>query len=169
MTASDEIRTKADSSGDYINTGETERKGWDFSLTVRPHEWIALWGSYSIIEAVYTDPGPSRASIKGNDIENIPDYVAKIGVDFKHPSGVFSGVNLESQGSYYVDPQNEKDKEGGYSIWNGTIGYTTGSTTFGFEIKNLLNEEYNAFVWNDTYGFSPGDERSFFVWVKFTI
>lgn len=167
MTASDEVRDKKDGSGDFINAGETERKGWDLSLTVRPHPWIAVWGAYSRVEAVYTNPGPGLASTQGKDIENIPDYTAKLGVDFKHPSGFFSSLSLESQGDYYVDPQNLKDKEGAYNIWNLTMSYNAGFATFGLEIKNLFNDNYNAFVWNDTYGFSPGDERSFYVWVMF--
>lgn len=164
MTATDEVRDKKDGSGDYINSGETDRKGWDVTLTVRPHDGVSLWASYSRVEAVYTDPGPGLADRKGKDIENIPDYAAKLGVDVKHPAGVFGSLWLESQGKYYVDPQNLKPREGDYNVWNMSLGYTKGIATFGVECKNLLDETYNAFVWNDTYGFSPGDERSFYVW-----
>ena len=80
MKATDEVRAKNDGSGDYVNAGETMRKGWDFSVSVKPHDWVDIWASYSIIQAKYTDPGPSLQAIKGNDIENIPDYTAKVGL-----------------------------------------------------------------------------------------
>jgi iron complex outermembrane receptor protein len=165
MTASDEVRSKNDGSGDYINTGETQRKGWDLALTVRPHAWVSVWGSYSIVDAEYTDPGESLIDIKGNDIENIPDRSAKLGADFEHPGGFFGSVSMESQGEYYIDSLNEKEKDGDYTIWNMSLGYKAGSATLGVEIKNLLDENYNAFIWDSEYGYSPGDERSTYVWI----
>jgi hypothetical protein len=45
------------------------------------------------------------------------------------------------------------------------LGYKTGIATFGLEVKNLLDEKHNAFVWDDTYGYSPGDERRVYAWV----
>jgi iron complex outermembrane recepter protein len=167
MTATDEVRDKKDGSGDYINTGETERKGWDFVISIRPHPWLALWGSYSYVDATYTEPGPGLEDRKGKDIENVPDFTAKAGADFKHPSGFFSSLWLESQGNYYVDPQNQTEKVGDYNIWNLTTGYKIGIATLSVEVKNLFDDNYNSFVWNSTYGFSPGDGRSFYCWVMF--
>lgn len=165
MTASDEVRLKGDNSGDYINTGETERKGWDLALTVRPHDWVAVWGSYSQVDAVYTDPGADWIERKGNEIENVPDYTAKVGADVEHPSGIFGSVWLESQGEYYVDALNQRDKDGDYTVWNLSLGYRYGFATFGLEVKNLFDETYNAFIWNSDSGYSPGDERSVYAWV----
>ncbi|WP_459924829.1 TonB-dependent receptor, partial [Desulfatiferula olefinivorans] len=165
LVSTDEVRNKGDGSGDYINTGETHRKGWDIALTVKPHRLFAVWGSYSRVQAEYTDPGPGLNDRRGKDIENIPDYTAKLGVDVDHPSGITASLWLESQGKYHVDPQNIKPEVGDYDVWNMSLGYTTGRTTFGIEVKNLLDETYNAFVWDSEYGFSPGDERSLYAWV----
>ena len=165
MKATDEVRDKKDGSGDFINAGETERKGWDLALSLRPHPWVALWGSYSNVDATYTEPGPGLEDRDGKDIENIPEYTAKVGVDFEHPIGFFSSVWLESQDDYYVDPQNQLEKEGDYNIVNLKAGYRLGMATVGFELKNLFDETYNAFVWNSTNGFSPGDGRSIYAWV----
>jgi len=165
--ATDEIRLKADGSGDYINAGETERKGWDLALSLRPHPWVSLWGSYSLTEAIYTEPGPTLLDRKGKEIENIPQTVAKVGVDFEHPGGFFANCWLEGQGDYYVDPQNLKPKEGGYHLVNLSLGHKFNETlTVGLDIKNLTDETYNAFVWNSDWGYGPGDERSFYGWVK---
>ncbi len=166
QVATDEFRPKADGSGDYINAGETERKGWEFALNLHPHPWIKLWSSFSVTEATYTNPGPGREALKGNTIENIPKYTGKTGVDFKHSSGFFTNCWLEYQDDYHVDPQNQKSKKGGYSLVNLGLGYETEMLTLGFDVKNLTDQSYNAFVWNYEWGYGPGPERSFYAWVK---
>jgi iron complex outermembrane recepter protein len=165
MVATDEIRSKGDTSGDVINAGKTTRDGWDFSLSVRPHDWVAVWGSYSIIEAKYTDPGPGLESRKGNDIENIPDFTSKAGIDFSHPSGLFSNLWVEIQGDYAIDAENLKAKDGAYTVWNWSLGYKWNNATFGFDIKNLFDADYNSFIWDYDEGYSPGDARSYYAWV----
>jgi iron complex outermembrane recepter protein len=169
MVATDEVRDKKDGTGDYINAGETERKGWDVAASIRPYKMVSLWGSYSYVEAVYTDPGPGLEDRKGKDIENIPDFTAKIGADFEHPCGFFTSLWLETQGDYYVDPQNLIERDGAYDIWNLKFGYAASFATFSVEIKNLFDEQYNGFIWNDVHGYSPGDERSFYASVTFSL
>ncbi len=166
MVASDEVRSKNDGSGDYVNAGETTRKGWDFVASIRPHEWVAVWGSYSIINAKYTDPGPSLQSIKDNDIENIPDWVSKAGVDFTHPCGFCSNLWIEMQGDYEINSANTRPRNGGYTVWNWSLAYTWEKVTLGLEIKNLFDESYYSFVWDNDAGFNPGDDRSYYVWLS---
>ena len=166
MIATDEVRDKKDGSGDYINAGETTRKGWDFSLSIRPHDWVALWGSYSVIDAKYTDPGPGLESRKDNDIENIPEFASKAGIDFSHPIGFYSNLWVEIQGDYEIDPDNIREKDGAYTVWNWSLGYKWRKATLGFEIKNLFDESYYSFIWDSDNGFNPGDERSYYVWVS---
>jgi iron complex outermembrane recepter protein len=167
MVATDEVRDKKDGTGDFINAGETHRKGWDFSASIRPYKMVSLWGSFSWVDAIYTDPGPGLEAQKGKHIENIPEYIGKVGADFEHPCGFFSSLWLEAQSDYYIDPQNLKEKDGAYDIWNLKLGYTASFATFNFEVKNLFDQKYNGFIWNDFYGYSPGDERSFYGSVTF--
>ena len=166
MIATDEVREKNDGSGDYINAGETTRKGWDFSLSIRPHDWVALWGSYSLIDAKYTDPGPGLESRKDNDIENIPEFASKAGIDFTHPIGFYSNLWVEIQGDYEIDPDNTRERDGAYTVWNWSLGYNWSTATLGFEIKNLFDESYYSFIWDSDNGFNTGDERSYYVWVS---
>lgn len=166
MIATDEVKEKNDGSGDYINAGETTRKGWDFSLSIRPHDWLSLWGSYSIIDAKYTDPGPGNENIKDNDIENIPEFASKAGIDFSHPMGFYSNLWVEIQGDYEIDDENTKERDGAYTVWNWSLGYQWNNATLGFEIKNLFDETYYSFIWDDVNGYNPGDERSYYVWVS---
>jgi iron complex outermembrane receptor protein len=170
QNASDEIRNNAE--GEPENIGETDRDGWDIGLSVRPHEWVTVWGAYSKTDAVYTNPGPGNEAIKGNDIKNIPDYTSKLGLDFGHPIGFSSSLWWESQGDYPVDAENTLSREGDYDVVNLDLRYDFKAVTLGFHIRNLFDEEYNGFVWRQTWGtpetwFSPGDERSFYASVTF--
>lgn len=174
LVATDEVRKKTDGSGDKINVGKTTRDGWDVSFSVRPHKWISMWGSYSQVNAVYTDPGEAMSYLKGKDIELIPTYTGKLGVDFEHPMGLASSFWLETQGDYYVldDTTNENQTVGDYSIFNFKMSYKLKAlakklqnTTLGFEIKNVFDKDYYTYVWNLDDGFQPGGGRSFYLWM----
>lgn len=166
QNASDEIAKNAQNYDE--NIGETERDGWDIGLSVKPHEWVTLWGAYSKTNAVYTDPGPTKTSYKGKDIKNIPEYVSKLGIDFDHPIGFSSSLWWESQGNYHIDEENKLPRDGDYDVVNLDFRYNFKKATLGFHIRNLFDEEYSGFVWNnDGYNYSPGDERSFYASVTF--
>lgn len=169
QNASDEVQTNIQ--GDTENIGETDRDGWDIGLSVRPHEWVTLWGAYSKTNAVYTDPGYDAGipkTYKGNDIKNIPEYTSKLGIDFDHPVGFSSSLWWESQGDYPIDEENALPRDGDYDVVNLDTAYKIKKTTLGFHIRNLFDEEYSGFVWdNGGYNYSPGDERSFYASVTF--
>jgi iron complex outermembrane receptor protein len=167
---SDEVVTNAQ--GDPENLGETERKGWDLELNLKPHEWVTIWGSYSYVDAEFTDPGPNNPERKGKDLKNIPNYAARIGLDLEHPSGFSGRVWLESQDDYYVDYLNELAKAGDYNVVNLDLKYDFQPLIVGFQVRNLFDEDYAGFVWYQDWGtpevwYSPGDERSYYAYVSF--
>jgi len=166
--ATDEVKCLSGSGplGVYDNVGETKRKGWDTVLSLKPCDWATVWGSYSRQEGEYKKAGVKK-EIEGKNIELVPDYTAKLGVDLDFPSGFSSCIWWESQGDYYIDAENKKPKDGDYNLVNLILSYTRDNTIFSFEVKNLFDEDYNAFIWNSTYGYSPGDERSFYGSVTF--
>ncbi len=166
---SDEIVTNV--CGDPENLGETERSGWDFGLNLKLHEWITLWGSYSYVNAEYKEPGPGHPDREGRELENIPDYTARVGLDFAHDSGFSSNIWLESQGGYYIDSLNELGRVGDYDVVNLDLKYAFSALTAGFQVRNLFNEDYAGFVWYQSWGapeiwYSPGDERSYYAYVS---
>jgi len=71
-----------------------------------------------------------------------------------------------------VDAENTLSREGDYDVVNLDLRYDFKAVTLGFHIRNLFDEEYNGFVWRQTWGtpetwFSPGDERSYYASVMF--
>lgn len=168
MIATNEVRHKVDGSGDLFNAGETERNGWDLSFSIRPHAWFSLWGSYSRVEAIYIEPGPGKLDRKGKDIEIIPDYMAKLGVNFDHPTGLSSCFWMESQGDYYAMNAVEDERRfGDYTIFNFKAAYKFNQATFGLEVKNVFDKDYISFVWSSKNGFQPGAGRSLYAWISY--
>lgn len=164
---SDEVVTNI--YGDPENLGETKRRGWDFELNLKPHEWVTLWGSYSRVSAEYTDPGPTNPERDGKDLKNIPDYAIKIGVDLEHPTGIAAHVWMEKQSDYYIDHLNQLPKVGDYEVVNLDLKYAFPMITLGVQVRNLLDEEYAGFIWYNEGGtpeicYSPGGERSFYAY-----
>lgn len=165
QTRSDEVVTNVE--GDPENLGETERKGWDLELNLKPHQWVTVWGSYSYVHAEFSDPGPQNLERKGKDLKNIPDYIVKLGLDFDHPSGFSGHVWLESQDDYYTDYLNELSKVGDYDVVNLDLMYKFPTLTLGFQIRNVFDEEYAGFIWESGNNwYSPGDERSFYAYAN---
>jgi len=158
--------------GDPENLGETERKGWDLELNLKPHPWVTLWGSYSHVEAKYTDPGPNNPERDGKDLKHIPNQCMKIGIDVSHPIGISVNLWLEQQDDYYIDYLNELGKFGDYEVVNLDLKYDLQAITLGFQVHNLLEEEYAAYVMyqeggTPEYLYTPGDGRSFYAYVTY--
>jgi len=143
----------------YDNVGETERKGWDAEISLRPFDWSTIWAAYTRQEGEYGD-----GVNKGNTIEIIPKYTAKIGADFTFPYGFSSGIWLESIGDYYIDDENEKSKDGGYNVVNMRLAYTRNNVLYALDVNNLFDEEYCGYIWDSGsgYGYSPGDGRGIY-------
>lgn len=156
--------------GDPENLGETERKGVDLEINLKPHAWVTLWGSYSMVSAQYKNPGPTNMDRQGKDLKNIPDNGFKTGLDVVHPSGISGHIWLEQQSDYYIDYLNELPKMGGYEVVNLDLNYALRDITLGLQVKNLLDEKYAAFIWYNQGGtpeiaYAPGEERSFYAYV----
>ena len=156
MTATDEVKwVSALNWSD--NVGETERKGWDASVSLAPADWVAIWAAYTAQEGEYIE-GISDAS-KGKNIERVPPYTAKGGVDFSLPCNISTSLWLESLGDYYIDSANTKEKDGGYTLVHMRLAHIRNNFTYALDVHNLFDEEYYGYVWDSSsgYGYTPGD------------
>ena len=83
QTATDEVRLKPDNSGDSENVGETKRDGFDLEATWRVHTRLTLWAAYTGQKGKFVNPGtrPADAALRDKEIDHIPDFTLKAGVD----------------------------------------------------------------------------------------
>jgi iron complex outermembrane receptor protein len=170
MTASGEL-VNVDGTSDKMNGGETERKGVDFALNARLHPWVSLWGSLSLVDAIYKKPAPGLENRTGKKLEMVPEYTAKVGVDFNHPSGASANLWLDITDDYYpiLGDIDLRDREaGGYEIAHFSASYLVQpSMQVGLDIRNVFDKDHFSWAWAHDRGVQPGQPRSFYGWVRF--
>ena len=163
QTATDEVRLKPDNSGDSENIGETKRDGVDFEATWRVHSRLTLWGAYTVQKGKFVNPGsrPADALLRGKEIDHIPDFTLKAGVDAELTKALSLSLSLIGQGDYHLLPANRTEQFGDYTLVNADLRYRWKKATFGLHVKNALDKRY-GYVWNDGAQslFSPGDARA---------
>ena len=166
MTASDEVKWIAALNW-RDNIGETERKGWDFSVNLDPLDWLSTWGSVTLQEGKFIE-GITAAS-RGKSMDRVPSYTAKAGVDIRLPYNTTASLWLDAQDDYWIDSQNLKGQDGGYNLVNMRLAHTRGAFTYALDVENLFDEEWYCSVWNSSsgYGYSPGDALAAYASVSF--
>jgi iron complex outermembrane receptor protein len=163
--ASDELRLKFDNSGDSENVGRTRRRGWNIEVTAKPHPTIFVWGTYTRQRATLVEPGSTQPGLRGHELNHVPHYTAKAGIDVTPSRVVSVSLWTEAQGDYYLTPANTPDRFGGRRLTNVDAFVRLRRTvTLGAHVKNLFNG-YHEYAWFDgaTTLHSPGEPRSFSV------
>jgi iron complex outermembrane receptor protein len=161
--ASDELRLKFDNSGDSENVGRTRRRGWNVELTARPHDRVYAWVSYTRQKATLVEPGASTPELRGNELNHVPRYTAKWGVDVTASSRATVSLWTEAQGDYHLTTANAEGRFGGRRLANVDAFVKLHRTlTLGAHLKNLT-DAYHEYVWFDGVQslHSPGERRAF--------
>jgi len=117
--------------------GKTQRLGLDFGVRYQPVSWLVLNTDLN-----YTHARAAQDPNGENYIPLAPDLTITGGVLLDHPKGFFGGIKYR----YIKDrPANEDNSivAIGYFIADLNAGYRWRDLTFGFEINNLFNSDWN--------------------------
>ncbi|WP_246357306.1 TonB-dependent receptor [Pyxidicoccus fallax] len=172
--ASNEVRLRFDDSGDSENVGRTRREGFDVELTVRPLTQVTLWGSFSRHVAWQTEPGPAHPARLGKQLDHVPDFSAKTGVDYAPLTALHLSLWLYAQGDYHLTKENDQGQYGAYTLLNLDASYeVTQWARVGVQLRNLLGTTYDTSVWyrdfsGPTVLHTPGDGRAGYVTTTMT-
>jgi iron complex outermembrane recepter protein len=172
--ASGEVRDKGDGSGDLENVGETVRRGFDVELTLRPYDFLSVWGAFSRAFSEQVEPGPALAANKGKELNHVPSFSAKAGVDVHPAQDLLVSLFFYAQGDYYLNKENFTEelgarKVGDYLVVNASASYdATEAISLGVEVNNLLDQPYDTSIWHKDFGaagsqHNPGNARSAYV------
>ncbi len=118
-------------------SGKTQRQGIDLSIRYQTFNWIFL-----SLDANYTLARATEEAVGEDYIPLAPDFTLVGGLNITHPSGAFGGINLR----YIKDrPANEDNSviAKGYAVIDANIGYKWKKLSFGIQVQNLLNTEWN--------------------------
>ena len=148
--------------GGQGNVGRTLRKGLDVQLNARLNAQWSGWVGYSSQIARIVEPDPSAPATRGKEIENVPHYLATLGVDYQASTQLKLSAWANAQGNYYLERTNTLGRTGGYALLNlGATWRLSPTLDVGVQLKNVTNRKY-VYAWYDSgsSGYSPGDGRS---------
>src|SRR5258707_382047 len=165
--------------GTTVGLGETRRTGLDLQASTRLGSQWTLWASHSLQKAevvsAFTGTGVSLA---GKEVFSTPRHVSNVGVEWRATPDLRLGLQVRSQGSYFIDELNAKGKFGGFVLFDANARYQLSArTSVDLQIKNLADRRY-VYAWDDTFFwpagstqpmFSPGAGRAAFVSLNFKL
>ncbi|MCG8425221.1 MAG: TonB-dependent receptor [Proteobacteria bacterium] len=166
--ASNEVRLKFDDSGESENIGETMRRGFDIELGARPLENLYVWVAYSRHGSEQIEPGARAPERKGKELDHVPAFTAKGGVEYRVIPQLLLSLWAYTQGDYYLTKENNIGKYGDYTLVNVDASYDILPwLELGGHIKNALGASHDTAVWYKDYGIlgtqhNPGDGRAFY-------
>jgi iron complex outermembrane recepter protein len=169
QVASREMRLKFDNSGESESVGETLRRGFDVELVLRPFNALSVWGSFSRVISEQVEPGPTFAARKGKELDHVPSFNAKAGIDYHPLDALLLSLWCYAQGDYYLTKENDSSKVGDYAVINADATYDLNEAIqLGVNVDNVLNQPYDTSIWYKDFGtvgpqHSPGDARSVYV------
>jgi iron complex outermembrane receptor protein len=145
----------------YVNSGETEKKGFEFSGGFFPMQSLELGGSYSYTDYAFKNfSEPVRVGAvtvdldrSGNTLPFVPRNQYSVFAAYNHNSGFRTRVQAVSWGSYYVDNANTEKYEGYDFITGAMIGYSRGNWDAILSADNLFDKQYALEVQKDTREF----------------
>jgi iron complex outermembrane receptor protein len=163
--ASDELRLKFDNSGDSENVGRTRRRGWNVEAAARPHPRLSAWVSYTRQTATLVEPGATAPELRGHELNHVPRYTAKWGLDATASSRATLSLWTEAQGDYYLTSANAEGRFGRRTLVNlDAYVKVHRALSLGAHLKNLT-DAYHEYAWFDGVQslHSPGERRAFSV------
>jgi len=133
-------------SGQVANGGNWEIQGLELGATLRPLTGVTLSGNYTCRRPAI-DEDNSAPSNNGNRIPFVAGDMLGLSIEYQHPSGVFGGLDDNYVGASFLDNANTV-RLPSYHLVGAYAGYRYRKVQLSVFVKNLLDEEYYASVFN---------------------
>ena len=155
----------------YVNSGKTKKKGFEFSCSWFATPSLKVRGAYSYTDYIFDDfsepvnVGGTVINLNRNDntLPYVPENQFSLSGFYRHPSGLRFRIETLYWGSYYMDNANSEKYEGYEFIINTMIAYEFESFDISLNAYNLFDEYYAIQVQKDTRGvirYTPAASRS---------
>jgi outer membrane receptor protein involved in Fe transport len=118
-------------------SGKTRRQGIDLTYRYQPLPWL-FWD----LDANYTYARAIDELQGQNHIPLAPDFTLVNGVNIIHNSGLYGGFNVRHLANRAANEDNSIEAKG-YTITDLNIGYKLNKFSFGLQIQNLFDVEWN--------------------------
>jgi len=151
---------------EYVNAGETEKKGVEVALTWTPWLGVSVGGSYTYSDYTFKDfSEPAfghNIDRSGNSLPYIPKHYYSLFAGYMHRSGAYLRATANTWGEYWMDNANTQMYEGYELVTDLTVGYQTRRYEVALIIQNLFDQRYAVEAQRDLYGglrYSPAAPR----------
>ncbi len=118
-------------------SGKTRRQGLDFSFRYQALPWL-FWN----LDANYTLARSVDESKGENYIPLAPDFTLVSSLNLMFESGIYGSLNVRHLANRPANEDNSIVAEG-YTITDLNVGYQWKKVSFGVQIQNLFNTEWN--------------------------
>lgn len=137
------------------NLDRTQRIGTNASLLSKPLHFLELQGTYSYVNAEFTN-----GVNKGNIVPLVSAHQISGTVAFVLPWNIKIGIDMDYRGPFFQgsDFANNLSEVDGYFLLGASVSYSLDNDNrhwmILFQVKNLLNTTYSPYV---TQGYQPPD------------
>lgn len=132
----------------WINNADKSRsRGVEFEVKARPaHGWDVFAGlgfqDAHFVEWELPSAGGGY-DFADNDIPFSPRYTYNAGVQYRHPWGIFSRLDMTGRSDFYTDVKNEH-KCDGYQVFNFRLGYEMEAFDVVLWCRNIFDTNYDV-------------------------
>lgn len=141
---------------EYVNAGETERKGLEFSGGFDLAGGFEIGGHYGYADYTYqsfSEPvGGVNLDRAGNSLPFIPKHQYGVFIGWKSPTGWKARLASNTWGEYWLDNANTEKYEGWEWVTQLSVGYEKKGHSLTLHADNLFDRHYAAEVKKDTSG-----------------
>jgi len=118
-------------------SGKTRRQGIDLCYRYQPLSWL-FWN----MDANYNYARSIEESEGQNYIPLAPDFTLASGINVRHKSGLYGGLNVRHLGDRPANEDNSIIAKG-YTITDLNIGYNLRKISLGIQVQNLFDVDWN--------------------------
>lgn len=141
---------------DFVNAGETERKGLELSGSFNLPESFEIGGYYGYADYTYksfSEPvGGANVDRAGNTVPFIPKNQYGLFLGWSSPAGWKARLSSNTWGEYWLDNANTEKYEGWDWVTNFSLSYEKKGHSLTFNADNLFDDLYAMEVKKDTTG-----------------
>jgi TonB-dependent siderophore receptor len=142
----DEIFFDADARENRNFEDTTQRFGVETSLKFYPTDRLYLWGNLTVMQAEFKG--------SGNQIPLVPNYSAKLGMEWRILDPLLLALTGSFIGSQYDGNDITNDrfaKLDPYQVFDAKLTYTFKKFTFFCGVNNIFNELYETVAFSESY------------------
>ena len=174
LNTTKEVNETIPGSGEFVNSGKTQRRGLELSLKSEPIKRLRLHGTFAYIKTEIKRN--ENEELIGNELNSVPRTVSTLSVDYTLKSGFGARVNLRDVGKYATGLENFFYYKG-YTRTDAMVYYNFAGLysykgRFFVEVNNIFNENYATYIYDnggpgDGQSYSPSPLRNFMVGVTY--